>query len=201
MINLKDSENNPLLSIEEIKAQIIEIMLAAVDNPSNAVEWALAEMIYQPDILYQACKELDEVVGKDRLVDESDLSKLNYVKACVKEAIRLYPTRPLNLPHMSTKDIIVGGYFIPKDSEVKLVDHELCMMSFSAGRRVCPGVVLGSTMTTILLARLIQGFRWIIAPNGLHKVNLAESEDLLMAKPLIAQAVPRLEPRVYHKLM
>ncbi|KAL0286077.1 UNVERIFIED_CONTAM: Valine N-monooxygenase 1 [Sesamum angustifolium] len=38
LINLKDSKNNPLLSIEEIKVQIIEIMLATIDNPSNAVE-------------------------------------------------------------------------------------------------------------------------------------------------------------------
>ncbi|KAL0393105.1 UNVERIFIED_CONTAM: Isoleucine N-monooxygenase 1 [Sesamum radiatum] len=192
MINLKDSENNPLLSIEEIKAQIIEIMLAAVDNPSNAVEWALAEMIYQPDILYQACKELDEISlwvaifipkGSQVLLSRLGLGRNHRVW---EDPLTYKPERHIN---------------VNEDSEVKLVDHVLRMMSFSAGRRVCPGVVLGSTMTTILLARLIQGFKWIIAPNGPGKVNLAESEDLLMAKPLIAQAVPRLEPHVYLKLM
>ncbi|KAL0367522.1 UNVERIFIED_CONTAM: Valine N-monooxygenase 1 [Sesamum radiatum] len=73
LINLKDSKTNLLLSIQEIKAQITEIMLAAIDNPSNAVEWTLAEMINQPDILDKACKELDQVVGRNRLVDEFDL--------------------------------------------------------------------------------------------------------------------------------
>ncbi|KAL0367495.1 UNVERIFIED_CONTAM: Phenylalanine N-monooxygenase CYP79D16 [Sesamum radiatum] len=97
-----------------------EIMLAAIDNLSNAVEWALAEMINQPDIFYRTCQELDQVVGKDRLVDEFDLSKLNYVKACAKEAFRLHPMVPFNVPHVSSKDTIVGGYFIPKDSEVLL---------------------------------------------------------------------------------
>ncbi|KAL0434347.1 UNVERIFIED_CONTAM: Phenylalanine N-monooxygenase CYP79D16 [Sesamum latifolium] len=230
-----DSNKNPLLSIEEIKAEIIEIMLAAVDNPSNAVEWILAEMINQPNILHRTCQELDQVVGRDRLVDESDLSKLNYVKACVKEAFRLHPIVPFNVPHVSSKDTIVGGYFIPKgsqvllsrlglgrnpriwedplvykperhivnkESEVVLVDHELRMLSFSTGRRGCPGIVLGSTMTTILLARLIQGFSWTAPPNGPSNIDLVESEgDMVKAMPLIAHAVPRLEPHVYSKLV
>ncbi|KAK4434007.1 Phenylalanine N-monooxygenase CYP79D16 [Sesamum alatum] len=210
-------------------------MLATIDNPSNAVEWAIAEMINQPDILNRACEELDQIVGKDRLVDESDLPMLNYIKACAKEAYRLHPIAPFNVPHVSIKDTTVGGYFIPKgshvllsrpglgrnprvwedpliykperhivnkDSKVVLVDHELCMLSFSTGRRGCPGIVLGSTMTTILLARLIQGFSWTAPSNGPNSIDLVESEgDLLMAKPLIAQAVLRLEPHVYLELM
>ncbi|PIN07889.1 Cytochrome P450 CYP2 subfamily [Handroanthus impetiginosus] len=229
-INLKDSSNDPLLSVQEIKAQINELMFAAVDNPSNAVEWALAEMINQPDVLHKAYKELDKVVGWDRLVDESDLPKLNYVKACIKEAFRMHPVNPFNVPHVSTKDMVVGGYFIPKGShvilsrpglgknprvwedplkykperhivnesiEVSFVDHELKMFSFSTGRRGCPGVVLGSTMVTLILARLLQGFNWSAPLNG-PGIDLVQSErNMLMAKPLIAHASPRLEPHIY----
>ncbi|KAL0434285.1 UNVERIFIED_CONTAM: Phenylalanine N-monooxygenase [Sesamum latifolium] len=57
-------------------------------------------------------------------------------------------------------------------------------------------------MTTILLARLIQGFSWTAPSNDPSNIDLVESNgDLLMAKPLIAHAVPRLEPKVYLKLM
>ncbi|KAI3459366.1 hypothetical protein Pfo_016029 [Paulownia fortunei] len=234
LINLKDSKNSPLLSIEEIKAQITEITIAAVDNPSNAVEWTIAEMINQPYVLDRACKELDQVVGRNRLVEESDLSKLNYVKACIKESFRLHPIAPFNVPHVSTKDTIVGGYFIPKgshvllsrpglgrnpraweeplkykperhiideDAEVVLADPELRMLSFSIGRRGCPGAMLGSTMATILLARLIQGFSWTAPPDG-PRIDLVESEgNLLLAKPLIVHAMPRLELDVYVQLL
>ncbi|KAL0406008.1 UNVERIFIED_CONTAM: Phenylalanine N-monooxygenase CYP79D16 [Sesamum latifolium] len=199
-------------------------MLATTDNPSNTVEWALAEMINKPDTLDRACKELDQVVGKGRLVDESNLPMLNYVKACAKEAFRLHPIAPFNVPHVSIKYTTVGGYFISKgnhvmlshrrlgrnpriwedpliykpelhivnkDTEVLLVDNELCMLSFSKGRRGCLGIVLGFTMTTMLLARLIQGFRWTAPSNGPSNIDLVESDrDLLMAKPLIAQVVP-----------
>ncbi|KDP45691.1 hypothetical protein JCGZ_17298 [Jatropha curcas] len=65
LITLKDDNGNPLLSTDEIKAQITEIMLSTVDNPSNAVQWAIAEMINQPKILEKAVEELDQVVGKE----------------------------------------------------------------------------------------------------------------------------------------
>ncbi|CAA2964107.1 isoleucine N-monooxygenase 2-like [Olea europaea subsp. europaea] len=233
MINLKDSDGSPLLTTEEIKAQIIEIMIATVDNPSNAVEWSLAEMVNQPEILKRATEELDEVVGRDTLVQESDLTKLNYVKACAKEAFRLHPIAPFNVPHVSTEDSSIASYFIPKGShvilsrrglgrnpriweeplkykperhlnddgsEVVLVDSKLNMLSFSTGRRGCPGVLLGSTLTTMLLARLIQGFTWS-APSNVPNIDLNESEDnLLLAKPLFLQAKPRLSDNVYQQL-
>lgn len=66
----------------------------AIDNPSNAVEWSMAEMMNEPQILNKDHEELDRVVGRDMLVQESDLPQLNYVKACVKEAFRLHPVAP-----------------------------------------------------------------------------------------------------------
>ncbi|KAG6400037.1 hypothetical protein SASPL_141576 [Salvia splendens] len=201
-------------------------MIETVDNPSNAVEWALAEI----DILAKASEELDRVVGKDRLVQEFDLPKLNYVMTCLKESFRIHPLAPFNVPHVSSKDTVVCGYFIPKGSQVLLsrpglgrnprvwdeplrfrperhvhdedsvdvlTDPELHMLSFSTGRRGCPGVVLGSTLSTMLLARLIQCFAWR-PPLSTNTIDLAESEnDLALAKPLIAHAVPRLNSQIY----
>ncbi|KAI3844147.1 hypothetical protein MKW92_032041 [Papaver armeniacum] len=74
-----EANGKPLLSVEEIKAQITEFFYTSIDNPSNMVEWAVAEMINQPDVLQKAVKEIDTVVGKHRLVQESDIPKLNYV--------------------------------------------------------------------------------------------------------------------------
>lgn len=119
-ISVKDSNGEPLLSVAEIKAQCIELIFAVVDKPSNAIEWAMAEMINQPRVLGKAVEEIDRVVGKERLVQESDFQQLNYVKACIKEAFRLHPIAPFNLPHVSNADAIVAGYFIPKGSHVLL---------------------------------------------------------------------------------
>ncbi|KAF2598336.1 hypothetical protein F2Q68_00007096 [Brassica cretica] len=197
----KDTDGKPALSDEEIKAQ--ELMLATVDNPSNAVEWAMAEMINQPSIMQKAVEEIDRVVGKDRFVLESDIPNLNYVKACVKEAFRLHPVAPFNLPHMSTTDAVVDGYFIPKGSHVLISrlgigrNSNVWDKPLNAGRRGCMGSNIGSAMTYMLLARLIQGFTWS-SVSGEGKIDILESKsDLFMAKPLHAIATPRLAPRIY----
>ncbi|KAL2333079.1 hypothetical protein Fmac_014292 [Flemingia macrophylla] len=231
MISLRDANNNPALTSEEINAQIIELMMATVDNPSNAFEWALAEMINQPELLQRAVEELDSVVGKERFVQEYDIPKLNYVKACAREAFRLHPSAPFIPPHVAMSDIKVGNYFIPKGSQiilsrqelgrnskvwsepykfkperhlksdgsdVVLTDPSLKLMSFSTGRRSCPGVTLGTTMTVMIFARLIHGFTWNAPPN-VSTINLAESrDDTFLAEPLVVVAKPRLTHELYH---
>ncbi|KAH1196893.1 Tryptophan N-monooxygenase 2 [Glycine max] len=88
---------------------------------SNAFEWALAEMINQPELLHRAVEQLDIVaVGKERLVQESDIPKLNYVKDWAKEAFRLHHTATFIPPNASMSDTMVGNYFIPKGSHVML---------------------------------------------------------------------------------
>ncbi|XP_057428527.1 isoleucine N-monooxygenase 2-like isoform X2 [Lotus japonicus] len=222
LINLKDANNEPLLTSEEIKAQTLELVLGGVDNPSNAAEWAIAEMIDQPDLLERATEELDNVVGKQRMVQESDIPKLNYVKACAREAFRLHPITPFNPPHVAMDETTVGHYLIPKGSHVLLskqglgrnprvwnnepnkfkperhlksdgsvvvlAEQDLKLMSFSTGRRVCPAVMLGTTMTVMLLARLLHGFTWSAPPN-ISNIN--------HHAPLVAVAKPRLAPELY----
>ncbi|KAK4371617.1 hypothetical protein RND71_011092 [Anisodus tanguticus] len=233
LIMLKDINGNPLMNVKEIKAQVLELMLATVDNPSNAVEWTLAEILNQPKLMQRAIEELNTVVGINRLVQESDLPRLNYVKACIKEAFRLHPIMPFNVPHVSVSDTIVGEkYFIPKGSvvllsrlalgrnptvweeplkfkperhikeqdagEVVLTDSELCLLSFSIGMRGCPAVKLGSTITIMLLARLLQGFTWSLPPNSpCNDLIESSKSDLFCTLPLLAQAKPRLAKAMY----
>ncbi|KAK2663594.1 hypothetical protein Ddye_002168 [Dipteronia dyeriana] len=68
-----------------------DIILATMDNPSNAVEWVLAEMINQLEILEKANEELDRMVGKERLVEESDFCQRNFIKSSAREAFELHP--------------------------------------------------------------------------------------------------------------
>ncbi|GMP89971.1 hypothetical protein CsSME_00041313 [Camellia sinensis var. sinensis] len=203
LIMLKQTDGTPLLSREEVKAQIVELMIATVDNPSNGVEWALAEMLNQHETLKRAMAELDRVVGKERLVQEFDISQLNYIKSCVKEAFCLHPIAPFNVPHVSISDTTVGNYFIPKGSHVLLSrpglgrNPRIWNESLNTGRRRCAGVTLGSTMTSMLMARLLQGFTWNLPPTVSH-IGLKEfSGDLLLAKPLLALAKPRLAENLY----
>ncbi|KAK3132999.1 hypothetical protein QOZ80_6AG0530670 [Eleusine coracana subsp. coracana] len=101
-----------------IKALILNLFVAGTDTTSTIVEWSLAEMIRHPDILKQAQEELDAVVGRDRLVSETDLPSLTFFNAVIKETFRLHPSTPLSLPRMAADDCEVAGYRIPKGSEL-----------------------------------------------------------------------------------
>ncbi|CAN6194767.1 unnamed protein product [Urochloa humidicola] len=116
----KDGSGDPELTAEEVKALAQDVTFAAMDNPSNAVEWAMAEMVRRPDMMEKAAAELDAVVGRDRLMEESDIPRLGYLKACIREAFRLHPVTPFNLPHVPLTDATVAGYHVPKGSHVIL---------------------------------------------------------------------------------
>nr|AFR34029.1 cytochrome P450 BCMA1 [Boechera stricta] len=117
-ITLKDQNGKYVVTPDEIKAQCVEFCIAAFDNPANNMEWTLAEMLKNPEILRKALKELDEVVGKDRLVQESDIPNLNYLKACCRETFRIHPSSHYAPPHVARQDTTLGGYFIPKGSHI-----------------------------------------------------------------------------------
>ncbi|XP_062080000.1 tryptophan N-monooxygenase CYP79A68-like [Humulus lupulus] len=125
LILLKDSDGNPLLSYDEIRAQVTELFVAGIDNPYNAAEWALSEMLNQPEMLEKATEEIDRVVGNGKLLQERDIPQLPYLVACLREALRLHPVTAFNVPHLSTADCTVAGYFIPKGSHVLLSRHGL----------------------------------------------------------------------------
>ncbi|GJN20538.1 hypothetical protein PR202_gb07929 [Eleusine coracana subsp. coracana] len=228
LISLEDSAGQPLLSFEEIKAQIVEIMFATVDSPSNAVEWALAEMLNKPDVMQKAVDEVDTVVGRERLVQESDICKLNYLKSCIREAFRIHPFHAFTAPRVAMDDTTIGGYMIPKGSHVILArlglgrkpsvwpepldfqperhlnegttvglsEPDLRFVSFSTGRRGCPAVPLGSSVTMMLFARLLQGFTWT-KPPGVEIMLKEHRTSLSLAEPLVLNAKPRLGAHLY----
>ncbi|KAK7290344.1 hypothetical protein RIF29_04684 [Crotalaria pallida] len=234
LITLRDANDQPLLTKEEIRCQILEVMIATVDNPTNAFEWGLAEMLNQPELLRKATEELDSVVGKGRLVQESDFPKLNYVKACAREVFRTHPIADFSIPHVAMVDTVVADYFIPKGSHILLrrqgiginprvwkdplkfqperhlksdgscpvlTEPSLILISFGAGRRSCPGVNLGTSMTIMLFARLLHAFTWSVPPNESH-IDLTENEgDTAKAVPLVAFAKPRLLPEAYEGIL
>ncbi|KMZ71792.1 Isoflavone 2'-hydroxylase [Zostera marina] len=97
-----------------IKGVIISLIAAGTDTSAVTIEWAMALLLNNPEVLKIAREEMDEKVGQNRLVDEGDLSSLPYLQAIITETTRLYPAGPLLVPHESSEDIVIGGYHVPK---------------------------------------------------------------------------------------
>ena len=82
------------------------------DTTAGTLTWALSLLLNNSHVLKKAQGELDSHVGKNRAVNESDMSKLTYIQAIVKETLRLYPAAPLSAPHVFRKDCTVGSYYV-----------------------------------------------------------------------------------------
>ncbi|KAK9170158.1 hypothetical protein Syun_002298 [Stephania yunnanensis] len=93
-------------------AAIKDLLIAGTHTSAITVEWALAQLINNGHVLEKAREEIDEIIGKKRIVEESDIPKLPYLQAIVKETLRLHPAGPVVIRE-SDEDCTVGGYHIP----------------------------------------------------------------------------------------
>ena len=74
---------------------IQDFITAATDTTAGGIEWALAELMNHPKVLEKARQEIDKVVGTNSIVQESDTANLPYIKAVIKETLRLHPPIPV----------------------------------------------------------------------------------------------------------
>ncbi|KAK9187973.1 hypothetical protein WN944_019372 [Citrus x changshan-huyou] len=118
LLDISEDESSEIkLTRENIKAFILDIFAAGTDTSAITVEWALAELINHPDMMKKAREEIDSVVGKSRLVEESDIINLPYLQALVKETLRLHPAAPMPVRE-STENCTINGYEIPARTRV-----------------------------------------------------------------------------------
>ncbi|KAE9598870.1 hypothetical protein Lal_00022642 [Lupinus albus] len=111
----EDNTTEIKLTRENIKAFILDLFMAGTDTSALTTEWALSELINNPHVMEKAREEIDSVTGKSRLVEESDLPNLPYMRAIVKETLRIHPTAPI-IGRTSTEKSNVCGYEIPAKS-------------------------------------------------------------------------------------
>ncbi|KAJ9687539.1 hypothetical protein PVL29_016144 [Vitis rotundifolia] len=97
-----------------IKATVLTLIVAGSDTISITSTWLLSALLNNRHVMKHAQEELDLKVGRDRWVEQSDIQNLVYLKAIVKETLRLYPAIPLLVPHEAMEDCHVGGYHFPK---------------------------------------------------------------------------------------
>ena len=64
------------------------LILAGTDTSSSTLEWVMANLLNHPDVLKKVTVELDNQIGEDKLIDESDISKLSYLQSIILETLR-----------------------------------------------------------------------------------------------------------------
>ncbi|PON97293.1 Cytochrome P450, E-class, group I [Trema orientale] len=125
LLSLPGEDGKEHMDDVEIKALIQDMIAAATDTSAVTNEWAMAEVIKHPRVLRKIQEELDSVVGRDRMVCESDLAHLNYLRCVVRETFRMHPAGPFLIPHESLRATSINGYHIPAKTRVFINTHGL----------------------------------------------------------------------------
>jgi cytochrome P450 len=77
----------------------------------------MAELLQHPDTLRKLQKELTSVVGSKLYVEHSDVGRLPYLRAVIRETLRLHPVVPL-VPNEAEQTVKVHGHTVPKGCTV-----------------------------------------------------------------------------------
>ncbi|XP_019085534.1 PREDICTED: cytochrome P450 71A26-like [Camelina sativa] len=97
-----------------------DIFVGGTDTSYALMEWVMTELLHHPECLNRLQEEVRMICkGKPR-VSEKDIQEMKYLKAVIKETMRLHPPLPLMVPHESTQDVKLRGYHIPAGTEVMI---------------------------------------------------------------------------------
>lgn len=204
----------PLLVL--IAKLIQETFMAGSETTSSTTEWALTELLCNPESMIKAKAELAQVIGANRKFEENDIDNLPFLQAVVKETLRLHPPIPFLVPRRAIKDTNFMGYHIPKNTQVLVNawaigrdpdawDDPLCFkperfigskleykgqhyefIPFGAGRRMCAGVPLAHRVLHLTLGSLLHQFDWELESKATLDMKDRLGITMRKLKPLVA---------------
>ncbi|XP_059104070.1 cytochrome P450 2D28-like isoform X2 [Peromyscus eremicus] len=193
LAEVEKAKGNPESSFndENLHAVVADLFAAGIVSTSTTLSWALLLMILYPDVQSRVQQEIDEVIGQARRPEMADQARMPYTNAVIHEVQRFGDISPLNLPCITSRDIEVQGFLIPKgttlipnlssvlkdetvwekplqfhpehflDAQGRFVKHE-AFMPFSAGRRACLGEPLARMELFLFFTCLLQRFSFSV---------------------------------------
>ncbi|XP_028645825.1 cytochrome P450 2D10-like isoform X1 [Grammomys surdaster] len=193
LAEIEKANGNPESSFndENLRMVVLDLFSAGMVTTSTTLSWALLLMILHPDVQRRVQQEIDEVIGQVRRPEMADQARMPYTNAVIHEVQRFGDIAPLSLPRITSRDIEVQDFLIPKgttfiinlssvlkdetvwekplrfhpehflDAQGHFVKHE-AFMPFSAGRRACLGEPLARMELFLFFTCLLQRFSFSV---------------------------------------
>ncbi|XP_039510002.1 cytochrome P450 2C8-like isoform X2 [Pimephales promelas] len=177
-----------------LMATVLNLFVAGTETTSTTLRYALMLLIKHPHIQGQMQREIDRVIGRNRVPTMEDKKSLPFTDAVIHEVQRFLDIVPLNIPHYAMEDITFRGYLIPKDTVIIPMLHSVlrdevqwetpwtfnpehfldangnfkknpAFIPFSAGKRSCVGESLARMELFLFIVSLLQKFSFS-SPQG-----------------------------------
>uniref|UniRef100_A0A8C9HUU7 Cytochrome P450 2D6 n=1 Tax=Piliocolobus tephrosceles TaxID=591936 RepID=A0A8C9HUU7_9PRIM len=222
LAEMEKAKKNPESSFNEenLRLVVADLFSAGMVTTSTTLAWGLLLMILHPDVQRRVQQEIDDVIGQVRRPEMGDQARMPYTTAVIHEVQRFGDIVPLNMPHMTSRDIEIQGFLIPKgttlftnlssvlkdeavwekpfrfhpehflDAQGHFVKPE-AFLPFSAGRRACLGEPLARMELFLFFTCLLQRFSFSV-PAGQPRPSHSHVMGFLVTpSPYELCAVPR----------
>lgn len=186
------------LSMDEIHVNTTELLLAGVDTVSKALGFSFYLLAKNPNAQARLQHEVDTVC-KGKPCNAENLQNMPYLRAVMKESLRMYPVIPINARVMQ-EDTVINGHLIPKNTCVLLngytmgyneqyfpepenfkperwlrdsgnKQHPFAMLPFGFGNRMCAGRRIAEQELFLTLVKTAQSF-WMESTGEKLKTTL-----------------------------
>ncbi|XP_065855061.1 iridoid oxidase-like [Euphorbia lathyris] len=202
---------------------IMEIFFAGTETTSGTIDWIMTELFRNPQSMERVKEELNRVIGSKRKVEESDIDELPYLRAVIKESMRLHPVVPFLLPRNTTEETKFMRYVIPKDTQVFVnawaigrdaeawedplsfnperflgsnIDYRgqnFELISFESGRRTCVGMALAHHILHLIVGSLLHSFDWEYHSEA---IDMKEKLGINIKKLVPLKAIPKVKKKM-----
>ncbi|KAG6686413.1 hypothetical protein I3842_11G017700 [Carya illinoinensis] len=194
------------LTLDNLKAILLDMFVGGSDTTSTILEWLMAELIKNPNIMKRAQEEVRRVVGNKLKIDENDINQMDYLKCIIKETFRLHAPLPFLVPRETSARVKFGNYDIPEKTKVfvntwaiqrdptvwerpeeflpeRFIDNAIDFkgqdfefLPFGGGRRGCPGLTFGVAAIEYVIANILCWFDWRLSGANLSGKELDMGE-------------------------
>uniref|UniRef100_A0A2K5KM82 Cytochrome P450 family 2 subfamily D member 6 n=1 Tax=Cercocebus atys TaxID=9531 RepID=A0A2K5KM82_CERAT len=222
LAEMEKAKRNPESSFNEenLRMVVADLFFAGMVTTSTTLAWGLLLMILHPDVQRRVQQEIDDVIGQVRRPEMRDQARMPYTTAVIHEVQRFGDIVPLGVTHMTSRDIEVQGFLIPKgttlftnlssvlkdeavwekpfrfhpehflDAQGHFVKPE-AFLPFSAGRRACLGEPLARMELFLFFTCLLQRFSFSVPAGQPRPSHHGVFAFLVTPSPYELCAVPR----------
>ncbi|XP_062398456.1 cytochrome P450 1A1 [Sardina pilchardus] len=121
----QEDREGQVLTNSQIVHTVIDIFGAGFDTIIAGLQWSILYLVKFPDIQDKIYGEIDDQVGSNRLPRFEDKPNMTYTEAFIFEVFRHASYVPFTIPHCTTENITLNGYFIPKDTCVFINQYQV----------------------------------------------------------------------------
>ncbi|HET9183325.1 MAG TPA: cytochrome P450 [Candidatus Angelobacter sp.] len=189
-------EDGSQMSARHLRDEVATLLTAGHETTTLVLAWVIFLISTRPEVVEQISAELSFLNGRAPAYE--DLARLRFTRMVAEEAMRLYPPVWV-LSRTAVESDVIGGFQIPAGSEILIfpyVTHRHprwwddpekfqperflprntsarprgAYIPFGAGPRTCVGLNFAMTEILVVLALLLQRFRFQLAvePAEIH---------------------------------